>query len=137
MVAITVILAAVIGTFVLGLGDQVQNTTPQASFGFDTADSKTNVTITHETGDTIEASDLSIVSTVAFNNSAESPTEFTTGTSHSWAETTGDSEVSAGTSAKIGYEGTGSNFGGETVRVVFDSPDSDSTSTLAKFEVPK
>jgi flagellin-like protein len=37
MVAITVILAAVIGTFVLGLGDQVQNTTPQASFGFDTS----------------------------------------------------------------------------------------------------
>ncbi len=28
MVAITVILAAVIGTFVLGLGDQVQNTNP-------------------------------------------------------------------------------------------------------------
>ncbi len=35
MVAITVILAAVIGTFVLGLGDQVQNTTPRAQFGFD------------------------------------------------------------------------------------------------------
>jgi len=33
MVAITVILAAVIGTFVLGLGDQVQNTTPRASLG--------------------------------------------------------------------------------------------------------
>ncbi|MEF8869094.1 MAG: type IV pilin N-terminal domain-containing protein, partial [Haloarculaceae archaeon] len=32
MVAITVILAAVIGTFVLGLGDQVQSTAPQASF---------------------------------------------------------------------------------------------------------
>ena len=35
MVAITVILAAVIGTFVLGLGDQVQDTSPQASFSFD------------------------------------------------------------------------------------------------------
>ncbi|MEF8885577.1 MAG: type IV pilin N-terminal domain-containing protein, partial [Haloarculaceae archaeon] len=35
MVAITVILAAVIATFVLGLGDQVSNTAPQASFGFD------------------------------------------------------------------------------------------------------
>lgn len=32
MVAITVILAAVIGTFVLGLGNQVSNTAPQASF---------------------------------------------------------------------------------------------------------
>jgi flagellin-like protein len=35
MVAITVILAAVIATFVLGLGDQVSNTAPQASFTFD------------------------------------------------------------------------------------------------------
>jgi FlaG/FlaF family flagellin (archaellin) len=33
--AITVILAAVIGTFVLGLGDQVSNTAPNASFSFD------------------------------------------------------------------------------------------------------
>lgn len=32
MVAITVILAAVIGTFVLGLGDQVSDSAPQASF---------------------------------------------------------------------------------------------------------
>jgi len=35
MVAITVILAAVIGTFVLGLGEQVQDTSPQASFSFE------------------------------------------------------------------------------------------------------
>lgn len=34
MVAITVILAAVIGTFVLGLGQNVQST-PSASFDFD------------------------------------------------------------------------------------------------------
>ncbi|MCY4732257.1 type IV pilin N-terminal domain-containing protein [Natronomonas gomsonensis] len=32
MVAITVILAAVIGTFVLGLGDQVQQTSPNAQW---------------------------------------------------------------------------------------------------------
>lgn len=32
MVAITVILAAVIGTFVLGLGDSLGNSAPQASF---------------------------------------------------------------------------------------------------------
>jgi flagellin-like protein len=35
MVAITVILAAVIATFVLGLGEQVSDTAPQASFNFD------------------------------------------------------------------------------------------------------
>ncbi|MFW5905860.1 MAG: type IV pilin [archaeon] len=35
MVAITVILAAVIGTFVLGLGDQLGDSAPQASFSTD------------------------------------------------------------------------------------------------------
>jgi len=35
MVAITVILAAVIATFVLGLGDRVSNTSPSASFSFE------------------------------------------------------------------------------------------------------
>ncbi len=80
MVAITVILAAVIGTFVLGLGDQIQTTTPSASFGFDqgTTDvtvrntsgtnteetlTVTSVTITHESGDTIDSSNLNIIVT--------------------------------------------------------------------------
>ena len=38
MVAITVILAAVIGTFVLGLGDQVQETAPNAQVSITEAD---------------------------------------------------------------------------------------------------
>jgi len=38
MVAITVILAAVIGTFVLGLGDSLGDSTPQASFTIDNVD---------------------------------------------------------------------------------------------------
>ncbi|WP_277543499.1 type IV pilin N-terminal domain-containing protein [Haloarcula laminariae] len=38
MVAITVILAAVIATFVLGLGDSLSNTAPQASFSCDSTD---------------------------------------------------------------------------------------------------
>jgi flagellin-like protein len=52
MVAITVILAAVIGTFVLGLGDQVQTTAPQATFTCSGGD------IVHEGGDSIQASAL-------------------------------------------------------------------------------
>jgi len=54
MVAITVILAAVIASFVLGLGDQAQQTTPQASFNFDYTDNSDSssendeLTVTHE-----------------------------------------------------------------------------------------
>jgi flagellin-like protein len=50
MVAITVILAAVIGTFVLGLGENVESA-PQASFDFQTNSSA--VIIEHRGGDAI------------------------------------------------------------------------------------
>ena len=45
MVAITVILAAVIGTFVLGLGDQVEDEV-RAGINVDVDNTKENVTIT-------------------------------------------------------------------------------------------
>ena len=62
MVAITVILAAVIATFVLGLGDQVSNTAPQASFGFDwdgeAGGPAADLTISHDGGDSVQANRL-------------------------------------------------------------------------------
>ncbi len=137
MVAITVILAAVIGTFVLGLGDQVQSTTPQASFGFETSNPDTSddgpdiVTITHESGDTIDATNVYVKATVG-------------GVDDQWASS---GDVSAGSQFSV-YESGEANpssngaestdaLPGSTIRVVYDSPDSDSSSTLGKFEVPE
>jgi len=133
MVAITVILAAVIGTFVLGLGDQVQQTTPQASFGFDTEDTGSDgtpdiVTATHESGDTINGDNVQLK---------------IGGQSFDWGGT-----VSAGSSVSVGDNTDASSadhnlngdapteIAGETLRIVFDSPDSDNTATLGQFEVP-
>jgi len=137
MVAITVILAAVIGTFVLGLGDQVQSTTPQASFGFDTANEKTEVTITHETGDTIEPSNLRVAAQTDFREAGT--TKPFDNSSMTWVSAGGSSDsVSAGSSVTIETDTTASeDFAGDTIRVIYDSPDSDSSSTLGKFEVPE
>ena len=55
MVAITVILAAVIGTFVLGLGQDVSQTAPQASISME-AINNTTVEVYHEGGDTLDNS---------------------------------------------------------------------------------
>jgi len=161
MVAITVILAAVIGTFVLGLGDQVQSTTPQASFGFDqgteTIDGTdfTSVTVTHESGDTIDSADLSlnVNGETAYGADDSSPKQVTSlydsgdisaGSSATivastnedavtdvdYAENGGELDIAKGTPVEnVGLSG------GDTVRVVFNSPDSDSSSTLGKFEV--
>ncbi|ELZ45648.1 flagellin-like protein [Halorubrum coriense DSM 10284] len=57
MVAITVILAAVIGTFVLGLGDQLGDTAPQASFDIESSND-TTVNITKTGGQAIPIDDL-------------------------------------------------------------------------------
>ena len=68
MVAITVILAAVIATFVLGLGEQVSETTPNANFegewngsqdGY--AEDDLILEITHTSGPTIESGALEVV----------------------------------------------------------------------------
>jgi len=186
MVAITVILAAVIGTFVLGLGDQVQNTTPRASFGFDSGTTEIDVwdaglatpaeatdvsfdsvTITHESGDTIEANNLDITVDGKTAYTAEELSDSTNG--HEVAGTfsgdvsagstttiiasADDSSITTGSSRylvesddllDIDPSADGSNSediqdvglkSGQTIRVVYSSPDSDSSSTLAKFEI--
>ena len=72
MVAITVILAAVIGTFVLGLGDQLGDSTPQASFDVDNVDASADeITIRKTGGEDIAISDLRVVVDVE-----DSTTEF-------------------------------------------------------------
>jgi len=124
MVAITVILAAVIASFVLGLGDQ-NNPAPTADFDFDwenTGSSTGPLTITHNEGDEIEVQNLYVR-----GNSDM-------GTTGSWAgEDDGGSPavVKAGMSWEI--TGTASGY---DARVVWEDPDSDQTSTLAKDQGP-
>ena len=106
MVAITVILAAVIGAFVLGLGDQASTTTPQASFDFEFNSSGANVT--HAGGDNIDNESVYLTS----------PGEDDV----YWGEepvTTGDRAfIEAGE--------------GDTVRVIWEDPGGGSSNTLAE-----
>jgi flagellin-like protein len=61
MVAITVILAAVIGTFVLGLGDSLGDSQPTAQLSVDIDQSNSDITIEHGGGDSIEAEALTVI----------------------------------------------------------------------------
>ncbi|WP_435184824.1 type IV pilin [Halobellus sp. EA9] len=119
MVAITVILAAVIGTFVLNLGGSIQNTAPQASFSFDYNTSATHekVTVTHQTGDTLQSSQINVTS------SGSSLTE-----KGSWS-----TEISAGDSNTFN---TTNSWNGETIRVVWESETGDTSATLSQSTAP-
>ncbi|WP_154018459.1 type IV pilin [Halolamina rubra] len=59
MVAITVILAAVIGTFVLGLGDSLEQA-PQAQLDAEYESTNNNIVLNHNGGDTLAMGDISI-----------------------------------------------------------------------------
>lgn len=60
MVAITVILAAVIAAFVLGLGD-TSDPAPQVSFDYDYTEGDTELVVTVQSGDTFEAGNAAVV----------------------------------------------------------------------------
>ncbi|WP_152039793.1 type IV pilin [Salinigranum salinum] len=113
MVAITVILAAVIGTFVLGLGDQVSESAPQAQFTFE--NSSGTLDATHDGGDPVPANTLSV------SVSGTGSEDFTG---------THGSELTAGDTLTVA---TGLS-GDSVVRLVWQSKNSDKTATIAKFE---
>jgi flagellin-like protein len=123
MVAITVILAAVIGTFVLNLGQSVQPTSPQASFNFEYNETGNSTTITHETGDSISATQLNVTSTASLDYTAAGTETF---------EDVGG-EISAGDAATYVK---GSDWNGETLRVVWTSEDGENSATIGRSTAP-
>jgi len=127
MVAITVILAAVIGTFVLGLGDSVESA-PQASFNFDYDASTDNVTITHRGGDNINTNNTEI----RVNDTAIGDSGLTIGgSSQSFANAT-DGTFQAGESVTI----SGSDGALEESEIVLVTTGGDRQNIIASFETP-
>ena len=128
MVAITVILAAVIATFVLGLGEQVSDTAPQASFTFDYESGATastdvsssttgDLTIRHGGGATIQGVQLYIVGSNGRT---------------SWKSvSSGGTEVSAGSSVTVGVSNS------DTVQLVWENDEGTSSATLQEWEGPQ
>lgn len=119
MVAITVILAAVIGTFVLGLGNNIQQQTPQATFDYEWNVSNDEVTITHSTGDTLDSDNTGSLNITSDDGD------------YDWSSAY---PVDAGTSHN--YTDDGSISSGDPVRVVWQSPNGENSATLASQEAP-
>ena len=107
MVSITVILAAVIGVFVLEFGSSVSDSPPTVQFDM-TVDSG-NATILHEGGDVFEADSVSITNNT--NNESESTFESVS--------------VSAGDESKSFQVSDG-----DTVRVVWESDNGEKSNIL-------
>jgi len=136
MVAITVILAAVIGTFVIGLGDDIGATTPQASFDaeFDSEDDV--VSFTHRSGDRVSAGDANLTASgvdfvVGSTNSGEN-IEGDTVTSNS---ANVDTDLRAGSTVSVELQEVSEDTTDGTVSLVFD--DGDRSSTLKTIDIER
>jgi flagellin-like protein len=112
MVAITVILAAVIASFVLGLGPGEAQ--PQASFSFDGPDTSDNMNIIHDNGDAIKSSQLYI------RGDVDSGGEWSGDASGSQD---GESAVTSGDSWEVTIDATDDY----SIRVVWDNGDNSAT----------
>ena len=134
MVAITVILAAVIGTFVLGLGDQVQNNPPQAQFTTDYNQTSTNLTFTHDSGESIDHARLDFQSEEGFSTS-----------NGDFSDALGNGQMSAGDSINITNNGGGGNYewssgaapDEDTVRLTWTSEGGGNSDTLKRWDGPE
>lgn len=137
MVAITVILAAVIGTFVLGLGDQIGDNPPSASYDWDQPNG--DVSLTHVSGQNLDASTLSAtVNGTEVGPDGEEVDTF----GGAWAGTD-DGTVSAGDSVTFASTSTAAGdvnatdegpFTDETeFRVIWTASGGDSSSTLTTY----
>ncbi|WP_018258131.1 type IV pilin [Halomicrobium katesii] len=137
MVAITVILAAVIATFVLGLGDQISNTAPQASFSFDYTENDITegdtLEVTHNGGETIPANEIEAAVTGAKDGGSDA-----TYNGNLFTDNSG-SDVNAGTTDTIKYDDfSGSvsdlDLSGATVRVTYQPADGGNSATLGRWD---
>ena len=117
MVAITVILAAVIATFVLGLGEQVSSTAPQVTVDWSQNEPGTGsfeVNATHNGGATVEAENI-----------------VASGDGSGTVDPGGNTEISSG-ERLVYWNGLSS---GNEVSVVWESDDGGTTATLSDYTV--
>jgi flagellin-like protein len=123
MVAITVILAAVIGTFVLGLGDQVQQTSPNAQWDWD-ANSSNALVLTQTGGDNVDPALLSV---------SGSPSDSSCDGAGEWKSLTSDSEITAGANCAVVNKGAGTTPGDEYT-LTWQAEGGGSSATLSTYE---
>ncbi|WP_267640436.1 type IV pilin N-terminal domain-containing protein [Haloarchaeobius amylolyticus] len=117
MVAITVILAAVIGAFVLNIGGS-QEAAPQAQFSW--ANESAGVQATHQGGDDIDATTLSVT---IDGNAGVNATPFDVGSDDVW---------SAGETTTLTDN---TQTPGDKISVVWEASSGDKSNIIAEYTV--
>ena len=123
MVAITVILAAVIGAFVLGIGGE-HSVAPQVQFDTEEKDHWAN--FTHSSGESIDDPNNTLSYAGPVNKTAIDATSEN-------AQDISDDTLTVGDTLSAALESDAEN--GDNVRVVWSAPGSSDTSSLITYEL--
>jgi len=119
MVAITVILAAVIAVFVLGVGDSINDPAPNADFDTEYNTTGENVTITHNGGETVDVARLSVLD----ESGSELPDDLS------------GEELSAGDAFEVNYNESGTVA--TEIQLRWSSESGGNSQILLREEVPE
>ena len=118
MVAITVILAAVVGSFVLGLAGDVSESAPTVQIDFSYDSDGPNVTLTHDGGSSFSSDTVRLTGTGGTSDDLED-----------W----GNGQVRAGDSVPVDIP---QESEGDTLRVIWEGSGG-SSSVIARSTVPR
>ena len=116
MVAITVILAAVVGSFVLGLAGDVSESAPTAQISFEYDSGAGEVTLVHDGGSSFSSDNVRLTGSGGTDNNLED-----------W----GNGQISAGDSVTVEIPDEDE---GNTLRVIWQG--SSTSATIARSTVP-
>ena len=131
MVAITVILAAVIASFVLGLGDTADEVQPNSSISLDNVEGDgstyNDVTVTLTDGDTLNADEIVFRGDVGNGNFLDDESEF--GSDDQWNVGQSIDLTDSDIDAVDDEDGT--------LNIVWEESGGDNSATLASFDLER
>ena len=138
MVAVTVVLGAVIGAFVFGIGDKLGEPAPNAQLNFDYDADGNSLDIVHDGGDSITPDNTGSLA-VSGSNIASDGSDLTWAPSGSTASNNNNGYVlDSGVSLTSGDDivTVASVDSGHTVDLQWVSNGGDQSTTLGEFEAP-
>ena len=131
MVAITVILAAVIGTFVLGLGENIEDTAPSTTFETTYEESDPSGTFCDPVGESSAENTLEITHQSGQTIPADRLTVSEEGSDSPWSDCSAStSDVGSGDTATVDVAGD------DTARLVWTAEGGGQTDTLVTWTGP-
>ena len=138
MVAITVILAAVIGAFVLGLGDQASSSAPQAQFSSDFSGNET-VELEHAGGQNVDRGEISVRvagTTVYEDGEVDPDAQFGDDTSFQATNENWEDPIRTGDTLNLTTDGSTEDTPGEDVQIIWTADDGGSSNILYEVRWP-